>query len=326
MLIRSGFHLPARTARPDDWAEMLRDHFVGLDVSDLLDSGFTGAVRSTQTAHLHVASVNSVAQSISRSDSLIRADQKDNLQVGMMRRGRAVVSQDDRECLLQRGDFVLYDTSRPFSWRFDGHPDDGTWSMEVFTWPRAALALSEVDVRRLTAVAFDGRSGSSALLGRFLHDLATLRMSDDADTSTGAIIDEVGDLVNAILRSSLRTDTHPHTDLYRSAIAQIDERIADPGVSPVEIAAALSISTRQLHRVFAEQDTTVSRTIRRRRLERCRRDIVADTGAARSLLQISRRWGFSDLAVFSRAFKQEYGVSPRHYRSTLGAETGLARR
>ncbi|MEP9417080.1 helix-turn-helix domain-containing protein [Gordonia sp. VNQ95] len=317
MLIRSGFTLPARTARPDDWAEMLRDHFVSLEVSDLEDSGFTGAVRSSQAAHLHVATVNSVTQCISRSRPLIRTDGRDDLQIGVLRRGRATMRQDDRECTLGRGDFVLYDMSRPFDWHFEGHPHDGSWSMEVFTWPRCSLPLGEADVRALTAVAFDGHSGATSLLGRFLHDLAALRMADSIDSSTDAIVDEVGDLVNAVLRRSLRTDRSPHHDLMRSALAEIDSRLTDQALGPADIAAALSISLRHLHRVFAEHDTTVSRTIRQRRLENCRRDIAADTGKVRSLQQISSRWGFGDLPVFSRSFKQEYGISPRQYRATL---------
>ena len=320
MLVRSGLALPARTTKLSDWAAMLREHFVSLDVSDTdRDARFTGAVRSARVAHLEVATVQSTEQRISRSGGLIRSDGRDCLQIGMIRRGRAWVAQDGRECALVRGDYVLYDTARPFDWRFEGDPADNSWNLEVFTWPRNALAFTEHEVQSLTAVAFDGRTGVSGLLGRFLHDLVSIRMSPDVTATDGGIVDEVGDLVNAVVRSIAVPVNSVRADLYHAAIAVIDEHLSDASLSPHQIAATLSISTRQLHRVFAEQDTTVSRTIRVRRLEGCRRELVARTTAGRSLGEISGRYGFTDLAVFSRAFKQQYGMSPRNYRATVAA-------
>ena len=319
MLVRSGFALPVRTTRASDWEDMLREHFVALSVSDIEDGPrFTGAVRSSELAHLKVSTVHSTEQRIARSGSLARADRADYLQIGRIRRGRAVVTQDDRECVLDHDDFVLYDTTRPFEWRFDGHPDDGSWVLEVFTWPRGSLSFTEAEIHNLTAITFDGRAGASGLLGRFLHDIVTSRIASDAGAGN-AIVDEVGDLVGAVLRAVGRPLGAPRSNTYRAAMAMIDESLGDPSLSPSVIASALGISTRHLHRVFAEQDTTVSRVIRVRRLEQCRRDMALSTTTDRSLGQISRRWGFADPSLFSRTFKSEYGMSPRQYRATAAA-------
>ncbi|WP_213015202.1 MULTISPECIES: helix-turn-helix domain-containing protein [unclassified Rhodococcus (in: high G+C Gram-positive bacteria)] len=295
---------------------MLREHFVALSVSDIEDCPrFTGAVRSSELAHLKVSTVQSTEQRIVRSGSLARADRADYLQIGRIRRGRAVVTQDDRECVLTHGDFVLYDTTRPFDWQIDGHPDDGSWVLEVFTWPRASLSFTESEIHDLTAIAFDGRAGASGLLGRFLHDIVTSRIASDAGAGN-AIVDEVGDLIGAVLRTVVRPLGAPRSSTYRTAVTMIDENLEDPSLSPSVIAAALGISTRQLHRVFAEQDTTVSRAIRMRRLEQCRREMSQSTTRDRSVGQISRRWGFADPSLFSRTFKNEYGMSPRQYRAS----------
>jgi AraC-like DNA-binding protein len=239
----------------------------------------------------------------------------------MIRRGSAVVRQDDRECELGRGDFVLYDTSRPFDWIVDGDPHDDQWSLEVFTWPRALISLTEDETSGLTAVRFDGRSGMSGVLGRFLHDLASSR------TATGpgahAVADEIGDLVSAIARTALGSaPTVGGRALMRDVERFIDDHLADPDLSPTVVAKAMLISTRQLHRLFAESSTTVSRFIRSRRLEKARREIVACVAVDRSLGQIASHWGFTDLAAFSRAFKDEYGVSPRQYRTAAAERSG----
>ncbi len=50
MLARSGFSLPTRTTLTGDWADLLREHFVALDVSDIGDGDrFSGAVHSANS-------------------------------------------------------------------------------------------------------------------------------------------------------------------------------------------------------------------------------------------------------------------------------------
>ena len=207
MLARSGFSLPTRTTLTGDWADLLREHFVALDVSDIEDGDrFSGAVHSAQLAHVRVSAVQSMEQRIVRSSSLIKSDGADYLQIGMIRRGSAVVRQDDRECVLRRGDYVLYDTTRPFDWQIEGHAHDGIWGLEVFTWPRSYLSLSDAEVTSLTAIAFDGHAGLSGLLGRFLHDLASVRMTSDASGDEEEVVNEIGNLVKVRSSHNCATD------------------------------------------------------------------------------------------------------------------------
>ncbi|GAA1463394.1 helix-turn-helix domain-containing protein [Williamsia maris] len=324
MLTRSGFTVPARTTSHGDWIDLLRTHFVALDVPEVGTERFTGSVRSQSIAHLQVSSVDSTSQRIERNGTLIDADSGDFIQVGMIRRGTAVVRQDGRECALGRDDFVVYDTTRPFEWMCTGDPHDDQWSLEVFTWPRATLALTERDSSDLTAIRLDGRNGMSGVLGRFLHDLVVSR-SGAGTAGAHAVADEIGDLVSVIARTA--TGVPPvgiGSSSLRDINGYIDDHLGDPTLSPVVIADAMGVSTRHLHRLFADHQMTVSRSIRTRRLEKCRREIIACVAVDRSLSQISRRWGFTDLAVFSRAFKSEFGMSPRQYRAMVAEQSGDA--
>ncbi|MDN5932572.1 MAG: helix-turn-helix domain-containing protein [Pseudonocardia sp.] len=76
------------------------------------------------------------------------------------------------------------------------------------------------------------------------------------------------------------------------------------------------MSTRHLHRLFAHRGGTVTQQIQRLRLERCRRELLDPRSDTRSITDISRQWGFADLATFSRAFRCAYAVSPRDWRAT----------
>ncbi len=266
-------------------------------------------------------------QRIVRSNSLIKSDGADYLQIGMIRRGSAVVRQDDRECVLRRGDYVLYDTTRPLRLA-----DRGTRTRRHLGGTRGVHLATVVPVaqrrgghepdrhrlRRTRGPEWPARSLSSRSCLR-PHDVRRKRRrrgSRQRDRQPGQV------------RSShnCATDHLAANQPLRIRLSVIDARIADPALSPVDIAGSVKVSIRQLHRAFAEHGTTVSRSIRSRRLDGCRREIVQRHGVERSLTQISHRWGgFTDLAAFSRAFKAEFGISPRRYRSQAAAPTSTTR-
>lgn len=68
-------------------------------------------------------------------------------------------------------------------------------------------------------------------------------------------------------------DSRQH-DLLTRIHAFIEERLSDPALSPATIAAAHHVSLRYLHKLFESLEATVAGWIRRRRLERCRRDLL----------------------------------------------------
>ncbi|GAA2782859.1 hypothetical protein GCM10010521_71870 [Streptomyces rameus] len=113
------------------------------------------------------------------------------------------------------------------------------------------------------------------------------------------------------------TGASPVDGLLRDIMAFIEDHLADAGLSPASIAAAHHISVRYLHHLFQRDRRTVGTYVRQRRLERCRADLADPALVGRGVGQVGRRWGFRDPAVFSRAFKSAYGVTPGAYRKRL---------
>jgi AraC-like DNA-binding protein len=74
------------------------------------------------------------------------------------------------------------------------------------------------------------------------------------------------------------------------------------------------MSVRYLEKLF-ESEETVPDWIRRRRLERCRHDLLDPAMRGQSIGAIAARWGFRDPAHFSRAFRAAYGMTPGECRS-----------
>jgi AraC-like DNA-binding protein len=99
----------------------------------------------------------------------------------------------------------------------------------------------------------------------------------------------------------------------------IETLLAEPDLSLRRVAEAEGVSPRYLQKLFADASDSFSAYVRLRRLERCRLDLGSPRHAAASISAISFRWRFNGSAHFSRAFRRQYGVSPREYRRAGGA-------
>jgi AraC-like DNA-binding protein len=95
----------------------------------------------------------------------------------------------------------------------------------------------------------------------------------------------------------------------------IETHLTDPTMGPAEIASAVGISVRHLHRLFSLRAHTVGDWIRWRRLQQCRRELANPHLREKTITEIAFFWGFSDSAHFSHCFRQQFGTCPRTFRS-----------
>ncbi|MBD2763106.1 helix-turn-helix transcriptional regulator [Kocuria sp. cx-116] len=84
-----------------------------------------------------------------------------------------------------------------------------------------------------------------------------------------------------------------------------------------DLAAALNVSTRTVHRLAAQYiGLTPHALIRRRRLQEAAEHIRSEPEA--SLSSVAAAHGFSDQAHFARKFQRFLGQTPREYRGAPG--------
>ena len=118
-------------------------------------------------------------------------------------------------------------------------------------------------------------------------------------------------------RLALRTEKTDRNEvqmsgLIRKALSYIHENISSP-LSLEEIAGELFVSKYHLAHAFSrEVGVSLYRYIMLRRLLLARQLLLTGQSAG----QVSLNCGFSDYASFYRAFKAEYGLSPRAYASS----------
>jgi acetamidase/formamidase/AraC-like DNA-binding protein len=105
----------------------------------------------------------------------------------------------------------------------------------------------------------------------------------------------------------------------------IEGRLPDSELSLVSLAASEGMSVRAVQKLFQRENLSFAQYVRRRRLQRTAQDLRDPQQSKLLVADIGFRWGFSDPAHFSKAFREQYGVTPGTFReqNVAPADTGL---
>ncbi|WP_405550866.1 helix-turn-helix domain-containing protein (plasmid) [Streptomyces globisporus] len=102
--------------------------------------------------------------------------------------------------------------------------------------------------------------------------------------------------------------------LLTRILAYIRAHLIDPELTPARIARVHNISLRTLYRLCEAGGLSLEQWIIRQRLTGARQDLAAPQHAHRTIEAVSRSWGFTDPAFFSRRFRQVYECTPGQWR------------
>ena len=99
-------------------------------------------------------------------------------------------------------------------------------------------------------------------------------------------------------------------DLYQNLIYYIEEHLEEE-LSLEKLAGAFFVSRYYVAHVFKEQaGISVHQYILKKRMQASREAILG----GENISQVYERFGFRDYSSFYRAFRREYGMSPKEYR------------
>lgn len=159
------------------------------------------------------------------------------------------------------------------------------------------------------------RQGTASLVGHVL-DAIVGQPHDYSPATPGRLAEHVIGLIGVMCADDVEADRGSRASLLQRAKDYVELHLADPTLSPVDVARSQSVSTRTLHRLFEADGQTIASWIRGRRLERCRVELTDAGYDDVPVSAIGARWGLCDAAHFSRLFKATFGRSPREYRVT----------
>jgi len=270
---------------------------------------------------LQVASIGNIVMfsaksspvTIERTPELARDDAEPEIVVGLQLAGSSSMVQNGRHATVRRGEFVIWDTSAPYTLIFNHRANQ-----QFFRIPRAALALPVASLRELTATTL----GQDNPLSRFVSSYLS-RMAANKELQTDPTGQALAQPTIELLRGALSTELQASKYSRPALEATLELRILDymgrhlseSDLTAKRVAFAHHISIRYLYVVLARAGIAPGEWIRSHRLEACRRELAEPAASSRTITETAFRWGFSDGARFSRMFKTAYGLSPREWRA-----------
>lgn len=295
-----------------------------LDAPDIRTRAFFGAeMTSYQIGDVAIASGHSSAANFQRTSRTIARSGLDNICLVVYSDGGCALDVEGRSAEVHVGDVCILDMTRPGVLRMPNYS-----SMSVVL-PRALLAPYLADIDSLHGQILQRSTPLNAMLVSHLRTLLaeapalTQQNAHAAAHGTAALIAAFAG-ASADGRGKIVQAAAPHA--LQVARQIIEANIHNPELGPDFIGRRLGVSRAKLYRLF-EPIGGVSHYIQQRRLQRAYRHIIDPAYANERVGEVAARYGFSSVSVFSRAFRQTYGVPPSEFRAaswrTDTADVGL---
>lgn len=284
-------------------------------VEDFSETGFRGRLwrQVIDRVSAHLIKIESTHHVIHRTDSHIKQPGEPLYIVMFQIEGESVFTQAGSTARLKPREFTISTTEVPFDWEFHGD-----FTVFMLRFPQAFIDAPPQSLLPLTGQALTSRDRFVRHLAPFVESVAL-----DPDLLRGPVGRRIAQNLVDLFTTSVIAHLEERVALGSGASATaflritewIGRHLRDSDLSSAKIAAGNFMSVRTLQSVFQQHGSTVSSWIRERRLGEVRRELALPSQALRPIGDVARGWGFDDQASFSRAFKQEFGETPRQWRS-----------
>jgi AraC-like DNA-binding protein len=282
---------------------------VGLNVKSLASQPLLAQMTAYRGQNLRFAALKFSPHSTVSYPSAPGQDPR--LLISLHKKGPAVVSQGGRESRVEPGDVFVLDPAQPF---YIETGEIETHSVYVKAASLRSLA-PELDMATARAIRCD--SGPAALFRILLDEVFALAPSlteDVADDISDALVHLLAPAVRASVGATERCPSRLSA-MHRQRIMRFaKDNLWDSTLDSNTIAQGVNLSPRHVYQIFDGEGKPLMRWVWSQRLLRCRRDLEQASLMARSIGEIAFQWGFSNVSHFSRAFKAEFGVTPRDHR------------
>ncbi len=301
------------TERSEYWRHAISRTFVPLE-STFSGSERQGVLKSGVWGNLQLSEVSCSAQDVVRCRRGADNQPDNAMLLSFMSQGKTSVVQAGSHACLGQGEFGLYDTRFPYELHLHGET-----RQHVVQIPIEHLRQALGNTEQFVAHSF----GKKHSLTPFLHVLLNNMMAqpeDIASRHTTVLYGQFLELLAVIVSDECKAKRASRSAsglLFQIKIA-INQQLSDATLSASKIAESFRISLRYLSLLFKREDTTFGRYILTQRLTKAALALQSPLYSDMPISQIAWKFGFNDMAYFSRAFRAKFSCSPTEYRHQTG--------
>ncbi|MBR0810037.1 helix-turn-helix domain-containing protein [Bradyrhizobium diazoefficiens] len=305
--------------RPDEqfayYREAICQAFMNLTPEPAAATGFPASVEHVRLGDAAINRVSFPEHVVRRSAADIAASNRSCFYLNLKLAGRCRIKQGDREISLSPGQVGIFDSDRQFALLHDRGPQLRVASFWVPTETLRERLPASFDVAA-------ARVSDDPFVGHLIVETArtlsggAMRMSEDEGVRLfRALIELVAVSLSRRSRAGA-AESESLADATALALKRaIHRRLREPGLVVADVADAVGISERYVHKLLARSGSSFTDYVIDHRLDGIARDLGDPAMADRAIGAIAFDWGFSDLSHFSRRFKQRFGCRPRDWRA-----------
>ena len=295
----------------EEWAHGLH-HLCGNFNPQTCDNGqnVLGAVTHIQACGMDFAHVCNDLDFVRRDWDDIRRDPRENLFLILQLEGRCGVDHYGQQNMLDVGECILLDSTKPTTFFFGGHFCNHL-SLHLPRQTMYANSKIDFDIARKLAA-----NDPMAVMLRAL--VAKIMTTPETDTGASNLRDLVLDATRlAFIANENHLDvTQPLNDTAASRLHMvdmlIDRHLTESHLSPKWLATRLGISVRTLQQDFQGLGVTCTTAIRDKRLRYAREKIaqLKEQRNGKTIAEVAYSSGFNDISYFNRSFKELFDCAP----------------
>jgi AraC-like DNA-binding protein len=281
------------------------------DVTPVGSSRFSMVLKSVRFGPMNLSQATLSQAQVTNTAKLSNLGDDHPYNIYLSNRRQMLVT-DSKTVVLEPGDVTVADSATAVT-----ITTKEAYSTIGLTVPGGLLRTFVPDPTKLVGVRFSGKTGFSKIVSYMLLTMWEYAESENFDEIGTELANNMLAILSACCQVSCCPREAPNSEVLakQEKIKQvINQNLNKPDLCVGELAKQFGCSIRYVQRLFSEEDCTVSKYIRRQRLEGCKKQLADVAWLNHSITEIAFNWGFNSSAHFSRVFKEQYGISAREFR------------
>ncbi|MDR6537852.1 helix-turn-helix domain-containing protein [Variovorax soli] len=299
-----------RPQRLDYWVGAVCEAFLEMDVTSSRPEGFDACLQHQPLGPIAVNRVRASAQDVYRTHAAIGRSRRNFYYLISQFDQPWGAAQGGRSAALAAGDAVLVDSRERYEFHFREGVHCASMQLPIAWVERWLPAGQDAVARRIP-----GDAGWGLALRGMLHNLSPA-FAEAPGLPPALIVDQLGVLLSLAVPGTAERPALHAESIRRRATDLLHQRLGEPALVGQDVADALGVSLRSLHRAFAPGES-FARTLRRLRMEEAARLLASDRFARLGVAEIGRRCGYLDASHFVRHFRAGHGLTPGAWRRSL---------